>query len=51
MEIKALFYYLLLSFNLQPYEKTDIPLQVAKTAANWVTKNGIHLELKPRATS
>lgn len=48
MEIKALVFYLLLKFNIQPYEKTQIPVKIAKSAANWITDGGIHLELKPR---
>lgn len=48
MEIKALFFYLLLNFSIETYEKTQIPIQIAKSAANWITEEGIHLELKPR---
>lgn len=49
MEIKALFFYLLLNFNIQPYEKTQIPIKIAKAAANWSTERGIDLEFKPRS--
>ncbi|KAJ6647419.1 putative cytochrome P450 9f2, partial [Pseudolycoriella hygida] len=50
MEMKAFFFYLLLNFNLEPYEKTQIPVKLAKSsaAANWRSENGINLELKPR---
>lgn len=48
MEIKAILFYLLRDFVIQPYEKTEIPIKIAKSAANWVTENGIHLEFKPR---
>ncbi|XP_031628377.1 cytochrome P450 9e2-like [Contarinia nasturtii] len=48
MEIKALFFYLLLNFTIQPYEKTQIPLKIAKSAVGWVTEKGIHVEFKPR---
>lgn len=48
MEVKALFFYLILNFNIQPYEKTQIPLEIAKSVLNWSFENGIHLELKPR---
>ncbi|XP_055297251.1 probable cytochrome P450 9f2 [Sitodiplosis mosellana] len=48
MEVKALFFYLVLNFNIQPYEKTQIPVQIAKSAANWITERGIHVEFKPR---
>lgn len=48
MEIKALFFYILVNFNIEAYDKTDIPIKIAKAAANWSTENGIHLELKPR---
>lgn len=49
MEIKALFFYLILNFNIQPNDKTEIPIKISKSAANWSTENGMHLELKPRA--
>lgn len=48
MEIKALFFHLVLNFNIQPYEKTQIPLKIGKTAANWIIDGGMHLEFKPR---
>lgn len=35
-------------FQHSTYEKTQIPIKIAKTAANWVTKRGIDLELTPR---
>ncbi|XP_055301572.1 probable cytochrome P450 9f2 [Sitodiplosis mosellana] len=49
MEIKALLFYLLLNFNIQPYEKTEIPLKIVNSSINWNIGNVIHLEFKPRA--
>lgn len=48
MELKAISFYLLLNFDLQPYEKTQIPVKLAKAAANFATEKGIHLELRQR---
>lgn len=48
MEVKALFFYLLLNFNIQPYEKTQIPIKIAKVALNLNAENGIDLEFKAR---
>lgn len=48
MEIKAIVYYIILNLSFQPYEKTQIPVKIAKSAANWVTERGIDLEFKPR---
>lgn len=49
MEIKALFFYLLLNFNIAAYEETQIPIKFAKTVTNWVPERGINLEFRPRA--
>ncbi|XP_055301644.1 probable cytochrome P450 9f2 [Sitodiplosis mosellana] len=48
MEIKALLFYLLLNFNIQPYEKTEIPLKMSYSHFSWNIANGIHLEFEPR---
>lgn len=48
MEVKAVIYYLLLSFKLEANEKTDIPIVLKKTPFNIITRNGLHLRLKPR---
>lgn len=48
MEIKAVLYYLLLNFSFEPNEKTQIPVQLKKTAFSPLPENGVHLELKPR---
>lgn len=48
MEVKAIIYYLLLSFRLEPNEKTEIPIVLDKTPFNIRPKNGMHLQLKPR---
>lgn len=49
MEIKAFVYYVILNFNVQPYEKTQIPVKIAKAAANWMAEDGIHLEWRARS--
>lgn len=49
MEIKALYFYLLLRFSIQPFEKTQIPVKIAKSTVGWVPENGIHLEFRTRA--
>ncbi|XP_059612264.1 probable cytochrome P450 9f2 [Phlebotomus argentipes] len=48
MELKATFFYLILNFTLEVTEKTQIPLQLAKTFANLQAEKGIHLKLRPR---
>lgn len=48
MEIKALYFYLVLNFNIQPYEKTQIPIKIAKAPGKLIVENGTYLELKPR---
>lgn len=48
MEVKALFFYILLNLKIQPYEKTEIPLQISKSVLHWSFGNGIHLEFEPR---
>lgn len=51
MEMKALLFYLILNFNIQPYEKTQIPLKIAKSLLNWSTERGIDLEFRPRTAA
>lgn len=48
MAVKAVTYYLILNFTLVPNEKTQMPVQVAKSALGVVPEKGIHLELKLR---
>lgn len=48
MQMKALFFYLLLNFNIQPYNETQIPLKIVNSAMLWITEKGINLELQPR---
>lgn len=50
MEIKALVYYVILNFNVQPFEKTQIPIKIAKAATSWVFEGGVHLEWKARSS-
>lgn len=48
MNIKAIAFYLLLNFNIQPYEETQIPIKFAKAPAVLTPEKGIHLEFKQR---
>lgn len=46
MEIKAIIYHILSDFIIKPHEKTQIPLVLEKSAANYIAK--IDLEFEPR---
>ncbi|XP_037038783.1 probable cytochrome P450 9f2 [Bradysia coprophila] len=50
MELKAILYYVLLNFTIEPNEKSEIPLKPPKmtTAATMLPRTGVHFELKPR---
>ncbi|XP_055313348.1 probable cytochrome P450 9f2 [Sitodiplosis mosellana] len=48
MELKAILYYLLLNFSLEPNKDTQIPLKLRKSPFV-IAEKGVHLELKPRA--
>ncbi|XP_031627729.1 probable cytochrome P450 9f2 [Contarinia nasturtii] len=48
MEIKAVFFYLLLNFHIQPNENMEIPLKIHNSVAFWDIESTIDLELKPR---
>lgn len=48
MELKAIVYYLLLNFSLEPNKETQIPLQMKK-GMMFATEKGVHLELRPRS--
>lgn len=47
MELKIVFYYLLLNFSFERNENTQIPLKFKKDPT-MNTENGVHLELRPR---
>lgn len=49
MEIKAMYFYLILNFKIRPYEKTQIPLRIAKSVTCLSSERGIDLELIPRS--
>jgi hypothetical protein len=51
MEVKTLFYYMLLKFSIEVTAKTEIPLEFEKSPFIVRPKNGIWLQLKPRAES
>lgn len=48
MEVKAAMYYLLLNFKIEPNEKTQIPIRMAKSTAGVATEKGVNLQLKLR---
>ncbi|XP_055640724.1 probable cytochrome P450 9f2 [Toxorhynchites rutilus septentrionalis] len=48
MEVKAMVYYILKDFSLEPTEKTQIPLRLTKNMFALQSEKGIWLELKPR---
>lgn len=48
MELKAIIYYLLLNFSLEPNEETQIPVKIKKLPFVAID-GGVHLTLKPRA--
>lgn len=48
MELKTIFYYLVLNFSLEVTEKTQIPLKFDKNPIGLKTERGIWVALKPR---
>lgn len=48
MEIKAILYYILLNFTLEPNAKTQIPLQFKKSPFSVQFESGLHLTFNPR---
>lgn len=48
VELKAIFYYLLLNFSFEPNGVTQIPVQLKRLPFSLVAEKGVHLELKPR---
>ncbi|XP_058837426.1 probable cytochrome P450 9f2 [Topomyia yanbarensis] len=48
MEVKMIVYYLLKDFGLEPTEKTQIPLRIAKNLFSLEAEKGIWVELKNR---
>lgn len=51
MQAKVTIYYLLLNFKLVPYEKTQVPLKLARTPSGMFADKGIHLKFEPRNVS
>lgn len=49
MEIKTIFYYLLLHFKINVTSKTQIPLQLKKIPVGLKTEKGVWVELEPRS--
>jgi len=50
MEIKTIFYYLVLNFSIEVTEKTQIPLQLQKNPLGVRADKGIWVALKPRTS-
>lgn len=48
MEIKTIIYYLLLSFDFVPTEKTQIPMKLAKNPTQLQSEKGVWVRFKPR---
>lgn len=48
MQIKAMVYYIILNFKLEPNENTQIPLRLKNHQFMLMAENGIHLDLIPR---
>ncbi|XP_055696969.1 probable cytochrome P450 9f2 [Phlebotomus papatasi] len=48
MELKALMYYILLNFKIEPNEKTQIPLKLTKNPT-MLSEKGIWVQLTPRS--
>lgn len=48
MELKAIFYYLLVNFSFERNEQTQIPIKLKRAPFSLYTEKGMHLELKPR---
>lgn len=48
LEVKTIFYYLLLNFTINACEKTQIPLKLAKQPFGIKTEKGIWVQFKPR---
>lgn len=49
MEVKAIAFYILSDFILKPYDKTQIPVKIENSAANWIAD--VNLEFVPRNSS
>ncbi|XP_058064822.1 probable cytochrome P450 9f2 [Anopheles bellator] len=50
MEVKAVLYYLLKQFRVVPCARTQIPLQLKKSATQFATEHGVWLEFQSRAS-
>jgi cytochrome P450 family 9 len=48
MEVKSIFYSLLLNFTLEATEETEIPVKIAKNQMMMALENGLRLALVPR---
>lgn len=48
MEVKAILFYMLLSFKIEPNTKTQIPIKLKKNAGAVTSERGVHLRMTPR---
>ncbi|XP_059610759.1 probable cytochrome P450 9f2 [Phlebotomus argentipes] len=48
MELKAIVYYSVLNFHLEPTEKTQIPVKLACNFLGLQSERGIHVQFRPR---
>jgi hypothetical protein len=48
MEVKTVFYYLILNFRLQAGPKAQIPIKLAQMPVGLKTEKGTWIELHPR---
>lgn len=48
IQVKTIFYYLLLNFSFEPNEKSQIPIKLMKNALNLEPEDGFYMELRPR---
>lgn len=48
MELKTIIYYLLLNFNFEPTEKTQIPLKLKFNPIQFLPEKGVWVRFTPR---
>jgi cytochrome P450 family 9 len=48
LEIKILFYYMLLNFSFEPTDKTEIPIKLNTAMSTFYPKDGIQIEFRLR---
>lgn len=48
METKAIIYYMVLNFSLEPNQQTQIPIVLKKNPFTLTCEQGVNAELRPR---